>query len=427
MIRTFVILGGGSAYTPGLLQALIQEGPDLGLQRVRLYDTHAEHLELVGRLGAAMARGAGVPFRVETASRLEEALTGADAVLNSTRPGGLEARRLDETLPLELGIPGQETVGPGGFFFALRSVPETLRVADAMAKVSPQAVLLNYTNPTNLVTQALVDCGFSRVLGLCDQSEEDLQALAQALERTGRPMPFRCNGLNHATWYTDLDLPREVLDGLPEGIRAPEGLDAEHRLRFELSVALAQENPGFWPNSYLPYYLAPKRFVHLSQAIGPRTDAILAKLPEYYAHFRQEAEQERPDLRIHRGSHGFGDLAVTVLKALQGGEGASLVLNTPNQGATDRFAPDTVVETRGRLHAGGWDRQLAPDLPPSASGLLARLEDYQRLAAQAARRQDEVSILQALAANPLVGDLPRARALWRLARPRYGALLPGWT
>ena len=189
-MKEFVILGGGSAYTPGLLQALIHQGDSLGLTRVRLYDTDAEHLELVGRLGQAMARSAGVHFTVETADTLEAAVRGADAVLNSTRPGGFAARRIDETLPLSLGIPGQETVGPGGFFFALRSVPEALRVADTLEKVAPQALLLNYTNPSNIVTQALVNRGGVRVLGLCDQSDEDLHDLAHALGVAGQPSTF---------------------------------------------------------------------------------------------------------------------------------------------------------------------------------------------------------------------------------------------
>lgn len=424
MIRDFVILGGGSAYTPGLLQALIQEGPELGLERVRLHDTHAEHLALVGRLGMAMARSAGASFRVETAPRLETALEGADGVLNSTRPGGFEARRIDETLPLELGIPGQETVGPGGFFFALRSIPEALRVADVMAAVAPEALLLNYTNPTNLVTQALVDRGGVRVLGLCDQSEEDLQTLARALGGAEGLVPFRCNGLNHATWYSGLGFPAGEMARLLEGLEAPPELDAEHRLRFELSTDFARENPGFWPNSYLPYYRAPERFVALSRAQGPRTDAILARLPDYYAHFREEAEQDRPNLRFHRGSSGFGDLAVTVLRALRDEGGATLVLNVENCGATAHFAATTVVETRVRLHAGGWERLPAPELPSGGVALLEQLETYQRRAAQVASTGEVNAIPEALAANPLVGTLSRARALWGLAQRRYGALLP---
>lgn len=424
MIRDFVILGGGSAYAPGLLQALILQGPALGLERVRLYDTHAEHLELVGRLGQAMARSAGASFQVETAATLPLALEDADAVLNSARPGGFIARRIDETLPLALGIPGQETVGPGGFFFALRSVPEALRLADAMAEVAPGALLLNYTNPSNIVTQALVDRGGLRVLGLCDQADEDLHDLARALALPGEPISFRCNGLNHATWYSGLKIGAWTLEDLPPVLEAPPGLDEEHRLRFELAREWARETPGFWPNSYLPYYRAPERFVQLALEQGPRTDAILAKLPAYYTHFREEAGKDHPSLQFHRGSSGFGDLAVTVLQALKEEAGTPLVLNVENQGTTGQFSPTTVVEARVQLGAGGCDRLEAPGLPPGQGGLLADLETYQRLAAEAAWSGDEAAILQALTANPLVGSRPRAVALWESAREQYGTLLP---
>lgn len=424
MIKEFVILGGGSAYTPGLLQALIQQGSALGLERVRLYDTHAEHLALVGRLGQAMARSAGASFKVETADSLASAMTGADAVLNSTRPGGFEARRIDETLPLALSIPGQETVGPGGFFFALRSVPEALRVADTMAAVAPGALLLNYTNPSNIVTQALVDRGGVRVLGLCDQSDEDLHDLAQALGRPGERISFRCNGLNHATWYSELCFGSEPVKGLSRELEAPPGLNHEHRLRFELSQVMARQTHGYWPNSYLPYYIAPERFVSLSLAQGPRSDAIIAQLPGYYAHFREEAAKERPHLRHHRGTAGFGDLAVTVIQALKEQPGTPLVLNAENQGCTALFAPNTVMEAQGKLSTDGWERMPAPDVPADQLDLLHRLESYQHLAAEAARSGESAAIVRALAANPLVGSQAKASALWQLACQQYGALLP---
>lgn len=424
MIKEFVILGGGSAYTPGLLQALIHHGSTLNLERIRLYDTHAEHLELVGRLGQAMAKSAGVNFKVETASSLTAALEGADVVLNSTRPGGFEARRIDETLPLALGIPGQETVGPGGFFFALRSVPEALRLADAMEATAPEALLLNYTNPSNIVTQALVNRGGVRVLGLCDQSEEDLHDLALALGYPGEVISYRCNGLNHATWYSDLSFGGTPLGVLPAVLNTPPGLNEEHRLRFELSLAMARETPGYWPNSYLPYYLAPEHFVNLALKQGPRSDAIVAKLPSYYAHFREEAGKDHPHLTHHRGTAGFGDLAVTVIQALKNREGTALVLNAENQGSTDLFSPATVVETRGLLGASGWERMTAPDIPTSHTGLLKQLEIYQHLAAEAAHTGEKETILSALEANPLVGTKLKATALWELARKQYGPLLP---
>jgi len=435
-MEILTVLGGGSAYTPGLLQALIAHSAELQLKTVRLYDTDADRLAIVARLGEAMARSAGA-FSVEAADSLETAIRGTDLVLNSTRPGGLAARRIDETLPLEFGIPGQETVGPGGFFFALRSVPEALRVAAAVQAWAPRAVILNYTNPSNIVTQALVDRGGVDVIGMCDQSDEDLEAIVHALGRGGG-YTFRCNGLNHATWYSDIAIDGEPLGGMPAAMAPPDGFDEEHRLRFGFSLDLARENPGHWPNSYLPYYLFPDAFVEQARRAGPRSDVVAASLDRYYEHFEAEGRSATPQLRWFRGSAGFGDLAVTVIRALASPQPHELVLNLPNQGATAAFAADTVIETRVRVSRDGIERLPAPPLPASFDGLAAQLERYQRLTARAAAGGDAQARIAALAANPLVGDerashepvghepaghAVAVRMLAR-ARERYGSLLP---
>lgn len=421
-MEVLTVLGGGSAYTPGLLQALIHHVAELPLRCVRLYDTDAERLRIVCALGATMAAAAGA-FRVEAAASLDDAVQGADLVLNSTRPGGLAARRLDETVPLEFGIPGQETVGPGGFFYALRSVPEALRVAAAVQALAPRAVILNYTNPSNIVTQALVDRGGTSVIGMCDQSDEDLAALAQSL---GRPLAaaFRCNGLNHATWYSGVSFGGVALGNPADAPQPPAGLDEEHRLRFVYSAALAREHPGFWPNSYLPYYYFPDAFVDLARRVGPRADAVAASLPKYYAHFAAEATRTPPRLRMYRGSAGFGDLAVSVIRALAAAEPHELVLNLPNAGATGVFAADTVIEARVRVSASGVERTPAPELPSAFEGLAARLERYQRLTAKAAAGGGIEARIEALAANPLVGQPSIAARLLARAQEAYGALLP---
>lgn len=420
-MRQLTIVGGGSAYTPGLLQALIAQAPQLGLDRVCLYDIHATHLDLVTRLGAGMARAAGA-FRVEAAATLEDALRGAAIVLNSTRPGGLAARRIDETLPLEFDIPGQETVGPGGFFYALRSVPEALRIAALMERLAPDAVLLNYTNPSNIVTQALADQGKVRVIGMCDQSDEDLAALAHALGRAG-PVSMRCAGLNHATWYSQVEFGGAALGELPAQLAPPADLDAEHRLRFAHSAALARRHPGYWPNSYLPYYLYPADFVALARAAGPRSDAVAASLPRYYAHFEEEAARPEPRLRMYRGASGFGDMAVNVMLALLAGPARELVLNLPNRGACTAFGPDTVVESAVRLGPGTLEPLAGATLPAGAQVLLERLEHYQRLAASAAAGGGIELRIAALAANPLVGNAALASRMLARARQAYGALI----
>ena len=424
-MEVLTVLGGGSAYTPGLLQALIQHAAELPLKTVRLYDTDAARLAIVGRLTAAMARDAGT-FNVEVAGTLEAAIEGADLVLNSTRPGGLAARRIDETLPLEFGIPGQETVGPGGFFFALRSVPDALRVAAVVKALAPKATILNYTNPSNIVTQALTDLGGVNVIGMCDQSDEDLQAIGQALGRR-RAYAFRCNGLNHATWYSDIVIDGVALADISAPLVAPREYDEEHQLRFELSLGLARENPGYWPNSYLPYYLFPDAFVEQARRVGPRSDVVAASLGRYYAHFEAEGKNARPQLRWYRGSPGFGDMAVTVIRALASATPSELVLNLPNHGATAAFAPQTVIETRVRVSRAGVERISAPSMPASFDHLAAQLERYQLLTARAAAGAagvDAQALVTALAANPLVGGEPVAVRMLARARETYGALLP---
>ncbi len=420
-MKTLTVLGGGSAYTPGLLQALITHATDLPLDTVRLYDTDARHLAVVARLGAAMASSSGA-FKVEALDTLEAAIDGADLVLNSTRPGGLAARRIDETLPLEFGIPGQETVGPGGFFFALRSVPEALRVAAAMVELAPQATLLNYTNPSNIVTQALVDRGGVKVIGLCDQSDEDLQAICHALGRRER-YAFRCNGLNHATWYSDIWIDGAPLTDLAASLVAPDEFDDEHKLRFEFSLAMARETPGHWPNSYLPYYLFPDAFVAQARRVGPRSDVVAASLDKYYEHFEAEGKRATPQLRFYRGSAGFGDLAVTVIRALASETPHELVLNLPNQGSASAFAADTVIETRVRVSRAGIERMAAPELPGSVAGLTTQLEHYQRLTARAAAGGGREALVTALAANPLVGQASVAGRMLDRALASYGTSL----
>lgn len=419
-MKTLTVLGGGSAYTPGLLQALIAHADTLPLTTVRLFDTDPWRLEVVARLTAAMARQAGV-FQVIACDTLEAAMQGTDLVLNSSRPGGLEARRIDETLPLEFDIPGQETVGPGGFFFALRSVPEALRVADLLQALAPQATLLNYTNPSNIVTQALVDRGGIQVIGLCDQSDEDLQSLAHALGRTGA-YRFRSNGLNHGSWYSDIAMGDAPLPDLGRALPAPASFDAEHRLRFELSQQLARLAPGCWPNSYLPYYRYPLAFVEQARRLGPRSDVVQASLPAFYAHFEEQGRSANPQLRYFRGSAGFGDLAVRVIRALASTTGAELVLNLPNQGSTAEFAPDTVVETRVHVSRAGVQRLPAPPLPGHFKALARQLERYQRLSARAAAGSGAWA--EALAANPLLDKPETAQHMLARARQQYGSLLP---
>lgn len=424
MIRTFTVVGGGSAYAPGLLSAILHHANELPLREIRLYDINLENLEIVTALVDRMAKAAGADMKIHAATNLPDAIRGTDAVLNTARPGGFECRRLDETLPVELGIPGQETVGPGGFFFALRSVPAALELAQTIEREAPHALLFNYTNPTNIVTQAISErvTGIS-VIGLCDQSDEDLLDLTKALRVPPR-FRFSSVGLNHATWYSDIDLDGVSLPSSLAEIAPPPELKGEYRLRFELSVELARAHPGRWPNSYLPYYFAPERFVEEAKRSGPRTDAITAKLPGYFEHFCEEAAKEVPDLRHHRGGEGFGDMAVRALRAVGSPEAEEMVLNIPSMGAAAEFDTDTVVEIVCDLSTAGAIRRTAPPLPEDQRPLLMRLQRYQRATAEVAATQDPSLAIDALTENPLIPSRDVAAAMLDRGRLLYGARIP---
>jgi 6-phospho-beta-glucosidase len=424
LIRVLVIVGGGSAYAPGLLQALLRRRQSLRLEEVRLHDIDERHLEIVERLGRAMADATPGGFRVRADTHLDALLEGADVVLNSARPGGLRCRRVDETLPLELGLPGQETVGPGGFLFALRSIPQALALARAMESHAPRAILLNYTNPSNIVTQALMDQTSVTTMGLCDQSDADLHDLASAMGKEGRGWTFRCAGLNHATWYSEVRFGDEAFETPDEPPAPPAELDAEHQLRFRLSWEMARRQPGWWPNSYLPYYGSPEAFVELARRIGPRTDAITSGLESYYRHFEEESRKQRPDLRRHRGTTDFGDMAARLVEALGDSRRQTMALNLRNGDTTEGMDPDTVVESVVEVDAEGTHPVPAPSLPVVERPLIARLERYQRAAARAIAGQRRGDLPTALAENPLVPDLSTARELLRRARERYG---PEWS
>lgn len=424
MIETFTIVGGASAYTPGLVRALIHHADRLALDEVRLFDIDAQRLEVVAPLCRAMAEANGSPFEVTATTDKAEAVDGIDALLNSSRPGGFECRRIDETLPLEFGIPGQETVGPGGFFFALRSIPEALDLARHVRKRSPEAIWLNYTNPTNIVGQVLHDQTELEVLTLCDQSDEDIAAIARVIGRGDTECNFECIGLNHATWYDDVTIDGREIPNRAFEADPPRDYDEEHKLRFRLSQRFAIVNDGRWPNSYLPYYFEPEKFVELSRQVGPRTDAIVEKLDGYYRHFEREAEKEDPELERHRGDEGFGDMAVDVLAALESEQPLELVLNVPNRGMSDLFADDTLIEVRVGLDSEGVHARRQPEVPDGQEELLAQLETYQRRTAKAAVDPSQSSLVEALASNPLVGDPDLARRLLDRAENAYGSQIP---
>jgi len=408
----FAIVGGGSAYAPGLVAAFAERADAFDGAELFLMDVAEAELEIVARLSQRLLARTSLTVRAST-DRIE-AIDGATHVLTTFREGGLDARERDETVPLAHGVVGQETVGPGGFFFATRTIPVIKAVTDEIRAWAPGATLVNYANPTQIVAEAVQRHTDVPVVAICDQADDDRVHIAHALGLAPHEVELEAYGVNHATWSSRVAIQGE--DGVArmiaetERVLARDDVSTRTKRQFELTRRFGQV-----PNSYLQYSYYPE--VTLAEArAAPRTRAatIRESLPADYAHFAAQAMAEVPVLTRGRGGSVFGDFAVRVLEALAAGRPARLILNVRNEG---RVVPDLdedrIVEVPSFVEGGIVRPEPQAPLPSDRSGLIRMLADYQVAAADAIWADDTDAWPRALASNPLVGSLDLADALLR--------------
>jgi 6-phospho-beta-glucosidase len=405
------VVGAGSTYTPELVEGFATRADRFPMDELVLLDIDRERLEVVGALADRMLRRAGWPGSLTLTGERDQALEGADFVIVQLRVGGQAARYLDETIPPRFGCIGQETTGPGGFAKALRTVPVVLELAEETSKRgAPGAWFVDFTNPTGLVTQALLDEGH-RALGLCNVAIGFQRWFASHFGVEPERVQLEHVGLNHLSWERAV-----LVDGVD---RLPEILDREldvvveeAGLPSELIRAL-----GAIPSYYLHYYYLTGEVLD-EQGSGARTRAeevmeIEAGLLELY---RDPSLDAKPKLLEERGGAFYSEAAAQLVASLRAGTGDIQVVNLRNEGAIPNLADDDVVEIPARIDRdGAHPLPLAP-LPPEMLGLVQHAKAYERLAIEAAKTGDRVRALKALMANPLVRD-------YRTAAPLLDALL----
>lgn len=424
MALKIAIIGGGSAYAPGLIQAFIHKEAIFHGAELALMDIAAEELEIVARLGRSLAEAQRSSLKITATQNQKEAITSADFVLSTFRQGGFEARHLDEAIPLQYDIIGQETIGPGGFFFAMRTLPVIRSILEDMQTSAPGAVLVNYTNPTQIVAEAVTH--FSRVpcISICDQTRSDQEKILQAMNMPDARVELESVGLNHATWSTHFTINGE--DGIQvmkrhlEAVLKRPDIEARVKRQFQLAVEF-----GRLPNSYMQYYYYREETLAEAKA-APKTRAqlILDSMPGYYQHFKEQSQAENPRLTHVRGGSVFGDMAVEVISALIRQEGSIHTLNIPNRSALPDFAPDRIVEVPARVGMGSATPLVQERFPAEILGLLHMLAEYQWLAAQSIWHGDRQAMVHALAANPLVISLSTAHKMLDQMIPLLKPWLP---
>ena len=419
-------IGGGSTRAAGTMASFIEQGENFTGSEISLIDLDADRLELIRGLAQRMAVAKGVDIAVSATTDRRAGLDGCDAVLTSYRPGGFEARVLDERIPLSHGVIGQETQGPGGFFMALRSINVMQGILADIAVACPGARIFNYTNPVNIVAQAVTDHSDVPFVSLCEGPIVYPAELADALGLDPELLDVASVGLNHGSWSVRHSYDgRDLLPLLKEAYaRAGAGPAIRPATRRMLRLAVAMDA---LPTEYFQYYYFEDEVLRELQAKPTtRAEDILSWVPGYWEHYADQARSDRPALDPGRSRGGIHELelAIDCMDAVYNDRGETLPVNVPNQGSVPGFPATLVVETLGHCDANGVRPLPMPGLPTHLRGLVEALGEYQQAAADAAWSGDARDAVRALTAHPLVRSIDLAEELYAEMAAAHRAHLP---
>ncbi|MFE4634692.1 6-phospho-beta-glucosidase [Streptomyces sp. NPDC056773] len=402
------VVGGGSTYTPELIDGFARLRDTLPISELVLIDPAAERLELIGGLARRIFAKQGHPGLITTTSDLDAGVADADAVLLQLRIGGQAARLQDETWPLECGCVGQETTGAGGLAKALRTVPVVLDIAERVRRSNPDAWIIDFTNPVGIVTRALLRAGHKAV-GLCNVAIGFQRRFAAMLDLTPADIHLDHVGLNHLTWELG------VRKGGPEGENLLPQLLAAHggAIADDLHLPRAVlDRLGVVPSYYLRYFYAHDEVVRELGTKPSRAAEVAAMEKELLGLYGDPALDEKPELLAKRGGAFYSEAAVDLAAALLGDGGSAVqVVNTLNNGTLPFLPDDAVIEVQARVDRSGPSPLAVPRLDPLYAGLISHVTAYEDLALDAALRGGRERVFKALLAHPLVGQFDLAEGL----------------
>ena len=398
------VVGGGSTYTPELVDGFARLRDTLPVDELVLVDPALDRLELVGGLAQRIFAKQGHPGLVTTTSDLDAGIDGADAVLLQLRVGGQAARNQDETWPLECGCVGQETTGAGGLAKALRTVPVVLDIADRVRRANPDAWIVDFTNPVGIVTRALLSEGH-RAVGLCNVAIGFQRRFARLLGVSPEQVALDHVGLNHLTWERAVRVDGE--DQLPSLLAEHVGSLADDlHLPAELLLQL-----GVIPSYYLRYFYAHDEVVRELLEKPSRAAEVAAIEKQLLDLYADPSLDEKPALLEQRGGAFYSEAAVALASSLLNDTGDVQVVNTLNNGTLPFLPDDAVIEVPATVGAAGTTPLPVAPLEPLYAGLVASVTAYENLALEAALKGGDERVFNALLAHPLVGQIEYARAL----------------
>jgi 6-phospho-beta-glucosidase len=410
------VIGGGSTYTPELINGFIERVAQFPLSELWLMDIDEERLKIVGGFAQRMVEAKGAPFKVVLTTNQREAVRGATYVTTQLRVGHMEARRRDEYLGLRHGLIGQETTGVGGMGKALRTIPVVLKIAQDMQELAePGATLVNFTNPSGLVTQALSQYApETPSVGVCNSPITTKMTLVEKLSQaTGKQIdPSRAEikalGLNHLTWYHGLTIDGEdvwpqVISEFVKELKAQDDPEWDPRTIETLRMI---------PNSYLQYFYYTDHKLKLQESWPPsRADQVIEVEKGLLRDYADPNLKEPPADLMKRGGAYYSVVATQLLNAHYNDLGETHVVNVKNNGAVKEWPAEWVLEIPSTVRKSGITPLPTKPLSPVCFGLIAQVKSYELLTVEAAVHGDRDAAYQALLANPLGPKADKVQAV----------------
>lgn len=457
----FVVIGGGSSYTPELVDGLIRRRAELPLRELALVDVPAgeEKLTIIGGLTQRMLDRAGLATRVTLSLDRRQVLAGADFVITQFRVGGMSARAMDERIPLAYNVIGQETTGPGGFAKALRTIPVALDVAQDMQELCPAAWLINFTNPSGIVTEALLRHGGVRAIGLCNVPISIQRGIAARMGVEPERIYTEFVGLNHLSWarkitFDGRDITPKAIEALIEdgegearqalakgAVMGHRGVGDGESGQRDLVAAeggggavgpakgMGPVNvpPRHWPpellrslgmvpSPYLRYYyfhqeMLAEELAAVAKGKGTRAEQVMAVERDLFQLYRQSELKEKPKLLEKRGGAWYSAVALSVINSIVNDLGENHIVDVRNGPTIPDLPPESVIEVNAVIDARGAHPLPVGPLPLSVRGLVQQVKTYEELTVQAAVHGDRQAAYLALLNHPLVPGALTAQGL----------------
>lgn len=413
------VIGGGSSYTPELIEGFIKYYKDIPIKELYLVDIEQgkEKLEIVGALAKRMIEKAGVPIHLHLTLDRREAIKDADFVTTQIRVGLLDARSRDEKIPLRHGLLGQETTGAGGFAKAIRTIPVILGICKDIEELAPNAFLINFTNPAGIVTEAVLNHSNVRSIGLCNLPIGNRMQIAKLYGVDPSSIHLEMVGINHLTWTTKIfvngiDVTSEVLFKAS----GASGLTMKNIPDFGWDQEFLQ-SLGALPCGYHRYYymkdeMIAEELAKFQKDGTTRADTVKDVERELFELYKDPNLSIKPPQLEKRGGAYYSEVAISLIRSIYNDTKDLQIVNVKNNGIISCLPDDASVEVNCVIGTGGaLPLQIQTPMTPQIRGLLQVVKAYEQLTVKAAVNGDYQAALQALTIHPLVGSAKLAKTV----------------